>query len=455
MIGTRLRLILLGAVFAMLPAATLAQSLGDTLAAAYRESGLLRQNEALLRAADEDAAQALAALRPVLSYIGRLNYTDPVAPTADNVSGSLSLQADMLLSDFGETRLGLEAARETVLQTRAQLLDVEQGVLFTAVSAFFNVRRNQAFVQLQANNVELLSEQLRATQDRFEVGEVTRTDVAIAESRLAAARSGLAAAEGDLRVAREEYKSVTGSFPRTLASPPPTPRTAPSLAAAKDIAMKTNPDILAAQRDVTVSELNLRRAEAGLRPSLNGSATFSLDDEGDDSQSVGITLSGPIYQGGQLTSVIRRARAFVEASRGNLIETARNVEQGVGEAWATIAVANAQVTATDEGVRAARVALRGAREEFSVGSRTTLDVLDLEQDLLQAETDRISALIDRDLAAYQLLSAMGRLTAKDLQLGVPIYDPEAYFNAVKNAPTTDVSPQGERLDRILRAIGRE
>ncbi len=444
----------LAATVSALPGVSAAQSLADTMIAAYNHSGLLRQNQALLRAADEDVAQAVASLRPVVTYIARSTYTDPVNPGSNNLSSSVSLQAEMLLFDFGNTQLGVEAAKETVLSTRESLVEIEQAVLLRAVAAHFNVRRNAAFVQLQDNNVTLLDEQLRATRDRFEVGEVTRTDVSIAEARAAAARASAASARGGLSTAREEYRAAVGQFPKNPAPPPAPPAIPGSVEEARSVALTRSPELKAAQRDVKVAEINIQRGQANFRPALRGTASVSLDDDGDDSQSIGVTLSGPIYQGGQLASVLRKFQALAQASRSSLHETRHGVEQDVGNAWSTLVVARSSVQASEENVRASRVALRGAQEELSVGQRTTLDVLDLEQDLLQAETDRISAIIDRDLAVYQLLETMGLLTVKHLGLGIPTYDAEAYFNAVKGAPTVNVSPQGERLDRVMRALGK-
>ncbi len=442
------------AAAAAAPLAASAQSLTDALISAYNSSGLLEQNRALLRAADEDVAGAVAALRPVLNYIASATWSDPVQPGRDNVSGSLAVQAEMLLYDFGRSGLRVDAAKETVLATRAGLIEVEQGVLLRAVAAYMNVRRQSAFVTLRQNNVRLIEEQLRAARDRFDVGEVTRTDVSIVEARLAAARSGLAAAQGALAQARQEYRVAIGRDPGALAPPPNPPQTASSLDAATAIGLQRHPAILRAQREVAGAEILVAIAEAGRMPRLSGSARLSVDDNGDDAKSLGLTLSGPIYQGGAIYSGERQARARRDASRAGLLLATQNVGQNVANAWADLSVASAVLTATDEQVRAARLALRGAQEELEVGARTTLDVLDREQELLQAETDRIDAQINRYVATYQLLSTMGLLTVEHLGLGIPTYDPAAYYNAVRNAPLGNVSPQGEKLDRLLEAIGR-
>jgi outer membrane protein len=432
-----------------------AETLSDALAQAYRKSGLIEQNRAVLRAADEDVAAAVAALRPVLSYAAGVNYADPVAPGSDQFSGSVSLQANMLLYDFGRSQLGIDAAKEQVLAARAALVDIENTVLFNTVQSYLAVRRSEVFVELRQNNVRLLTEQLRATRDRFDVGEVTRTDVSLAEARLAAARSGLAAEQGGLALAQEQYKAVVGSYPGRLAPPPATPSIPGTEEAAREVARRSNPQIAQVQHNVKASELGVERARRGVYPTLNGSGSLSVDDNGDDSTRLGLTLSGPIYQGGAIASGLRSAQALRDQARAQLYTTGLLVDQQVGNAYANLAVAIASIDASDRQVRAAQLALDGVREEFQLGARTTLDVLDQEQELLDARTNLVSAGVDRQIAVYQVLDSMGLLTAERLGLNVPIYDPSAYYNAVKDAPTVNVSPEGRRLDRVLKAIGKE
>ena len=430
-----------------------AETLSDALAKAYRNSGLIEQNRAVLRAADEDVAQAVTVLRPVLNYSASIAYNDP-AP-GDNLSGSVGLNAEMLLYDFGRSALGVDAAKETVLATRAQLVDIENAVLFNAVNAYLSVRRSEAFVELRENNVRLLTQQLRATRDRFEVGEVTRTDVSLAEARLAAARSGLAAEQGGLALAQEQYKVAVGEYPGVLAAPPRTPAIPATEDAARSIARQESPVIKQVQHQVAAAELQVENARRGVYPRLSGTASVGLDDNGDDNSSLGISLRGPIYQGGAIASGLRRAQAFRDQARAQLYTAGLQVDQEVGNAYANLAVAVASIDASGRQVEAANLALEGVREEFQLGARTTLDVLDQEQELLDAQTNLVSATVDRQIAVYQVLNAMGRLTAQRLGLNVPIYDPAAYYNAVKDAPTVNVSPEGKRLDRVLRAIGKE
>ena len=429
-----------------------AQTLADSMIGAYRTSGLLEQNRALLRAADEDVAQAVSGLRPVIDYIASARYQD--SEFGDDTSSDIGLVASLLVYDFGRTRLAIDLQKETVLALREGLRSVEQQVLLRGVAAFLNVRRQIAFVQLRENNVRVIGEQLRAARDRFEVGEVTRTDVSIAEARLASAQSSLAAEQGALVQARAEYLAVVGSPATSLSAPPPPPSLPATQDEARRVALTRHPDLLEAQREVTAAEIAIEVARASLRPSITANANLGYDDDGDDSTTLSLDLRGPIYQGGRLSSEIRESQARRDATRGNLYSVGQRIELDVSSTWADLAVARARVQASEQEVRAADLALRGAEEELEVGSRTTLDVLDLEQDLLDAQTDQVSNQIDRILSVYTVLSSMGLLTVDYLQLGIPTYDPAAYYNAVRNAPTTYVSPQGDRLDRVLRRLNR-
>ena len=449
--------IAVAAVIALaLPSAARSETLADALISAYMTSGLLDQNRALLRAADEDVAQAVATLRPVLSYIAQARWQDSdLIVGGGQTSGSYGLSLDWTLFDFGRNVLGIDAAKESVLAIRAALIDIEQQVLLRAVAAFMEVRRAQAFVQVSQSNVQLLEEQLRATRDRFEVGEVTRTDVALVEARLAAGRSGRAAAEGDLARARAEYLTAVGRIPSTLQPPPPPPSAASSLEAARQVAMDRSPAILRAQREVAAAEIGVNLARASRYPRVTAGGQIANDDDGNTQRSLTLNFSGPIYSGGAINSAMRAANARRDATRAALLLTTQDVVQNVTNAWTNLEVFSAVIVASEEQVVAAQLAFQGAREEFEVGEGTTIDVLDRENELLTARTDLIDAQTNRYIAAYALLARMGLLTVEQLGLGVPTYDPAAYYEAVRNAPLGTVSPQGQQLDRMLQAIGRE
>lgn len=443
------------------------ETLADALVGAYETSGLLDQNRALLRAADEDVATAIAALRPIISYSASVSrdFGDSFSRSTlgvrtttnlESTVAAVGLSATLLLFDGGSTRLSSQAAKETVLATRQQLISIEQSVLIRAVQAYLNVFAFREFVELRQNNLRLLTQELRAAQDRFEVGEVTRTDVAQAESSLADSRSGLATAQGDLIQAVEEYRNVVGHVPGTLAPPPNLPKLDGDVENARAFAVLNHPDLLSAQHSVAVAELNILAAKANLNPTVSAFGSLAVSEDlgaiGDSqSGSVGIELSGPIYSGGALSSNIRSAMASRDAQRGNLLEVRRTVSQNVGSAYAAFMAQRASLQASEERIRAARIAFEGVREEATLGARTTLDVLDAEQELLDAETSRISAQANLYVAAYSVLQSTGRLTAKELSLGVQTYDPNAYYDLVKDAPIPS-SAQGKQLDKVLRAL---
>lgn len=440
-----------------LPAA--AESLADTMVAAYRHSALIEQNRAVLRAADEDVASAVAQLRPVVNWILDHSAQRTEGRTTTR-STSLQLGAEMTLYDWGRSQLAIDSAKEQVLATREALVNVEQDVLLTSVDAYFSIWTASEQVGLQRNSVGVLSRERQAAQDRFDVGEITVTDVALADASLAATQAALATAEGELEVAREAYMAATGRKPGALSGPPPLPKLPASVDAARAIAQKTHPLILQAQRQAAAAELGVAAAGAERRPSLSANAgvgvTRSPDTLGQyDNRlgaSAGLELSQTLYSGGRLPAAHRKAMALRDQARSSLLNVSREVSQQVGIYWSNIDVARAQIRAIDQQISAAQQAYDGVREEALLGARTTLDVLDAEQSLLEARADKISALGNLQLAHYQLLAAMGLLTVEHLNLGIPTYDPSQYYNAVRNAPHT--SQQGESLDRVLRALGK-
>ncbi|TYB81042.1 TolC family outer membrane protein [Maritimibacter fusiformis] len=461
----RFAAIALASALIVTPVTSLAESLSDALVSAYRTSGLLDQQRALLRVKDEDVAVAVAGLRPVINYALNAGWTaTEIGGTVTTVTNaSATLSASFTIYDFGRTDKRIELARENVMMTRDMLMGVEQQVLMRAVSAFLSVRSAHETALLQENNVRLITEELRAARDRFDVGEITMTDVSLAEARLAAAKSAEAAARGQLMVAREEYKAAIGHYPNGLQVPPRVPMTAKTLDEAKALARARHPDVLSAKRAVTVAELAVAISKTSMLPTVSADAglTRSLSSAGPPTPSdssratVGVSITGPIYQGGKLSALYRQSMAQAEAAKAGLHIAVQGVEQAVANAWAQLAIAQASIEATDRQIRASRVALRGAREELALGARTTLEVLNFEQDLLDAQAARISAESDQYRAVYTLLSSMGLLTAEHLGLGIATYDPEAYYNAVQGAPVHLVSPQGERLDAVLEALGRK
>ena len=448
------------------PVTALADTLADALAGAYNTSGLLEQNRALLRAADEDVGVALSALRPIIGWSADVTYSDSEARSSltgirstDDTSGSLGLSAEILLYDGGRTRMGVDIAKESVLATRQALIGVEQNILLQAVQAFMDVRSNSEIVALRRNNVRVITQERRAAQDRFEVGEVTRTDVALAEARLAGANALLAQAEGDLAEAQAFYRFAVGRNAERLAAPPALPGRPATVDAAQAVAMRAHPDILRAQHEVTVSDLRVLIAKSSAIPQVRLQSRYGLTESFDSSDynrggSIGIGVTGPIYQGGRNSALERQAINRGTAARAALLETTQRIAQNVSTAYARVEVARAALDASDRQIRAARTAFEGVREEATLGARTTLDVLNAEQELLDAQANRITAASNQYVAAYALLAAMGQLTAQDLRLQVQVYDPSAYYNQVQSAPSS-ISRQGRQLDQVLKSLGRE
>jgi outer membrane protein len=439
------------------PLALSAETLGDALASAYKNSGLLDQNRANLRATDEGVAAAVSAMRPTIGYSTSLT----------NINGdwakALTFSASMTLYTFGKNKLNVDAAKETVLATRASLVSIEQDVLSDAVTAYMNVRYNEAQANLRANSVRLTQQNLRAARDRFEVGEITRTEVSQVEAQLASARALLAAAQGEVSAAREVYKVAIGNYPSNLSSPPAVRYPAKSVDEAVRIATRNHPAVKALQHRIAASDLAVEITERGLLPSVGASASRSyrgvsgegLFDDGNATDSLSLTASGTIYAGGAISSAIRTAMANRDAARATLLTTTRQVEQGVRTAWAMLSVFDASSQASDASVKAQRVAYQGVKEEAELGASTTLDVLEAEQDLLDAQVSAIQARINREAGIYTLLNAMGLMTVDHLKLNVPVYDPAAYYNAVKSAPTRHISAEGAKLDRVLESLGRK
>lgn len=435
-----------------MPAA--AHSLRDAMIAAYANSQLLEQNRYLLRLADEGVAQQLSGLRPIVNFVASSRWSS----ATDTTVSSLSLVADLLLFDNNGTRLLVEAARESVLAARQSLIALEQQVLLDAVTAYMNVWRDIQVVSVRESNVRVVTQQLRAARDRFEVGEDTRTDVAQAEAQLAAARSALAAARGQLEISQELFTLAVGERPDGTPGPGALPDLPETEADADAVARQNHPSILALQHESRSDEIAVAAARSDYGPQVTLRAesgrTFGGPTEG-AAGALSLTLTQPVYQGGRLFSLERTALATLAATQAELNQQVRLVIQAVGNAYASLRIATAQIRASDQQIRAARLAFEGVREEAALGARTTLDVLDAEQDLLDARISRIQAQADLYTAAYGALAAVGLLTVEHLGLDVPAYDPAAYTDSFGDGPVRTPSLRGERLDGVLERIGRE
>jgi outer membrane protein len=424
-----------------------AESLADALVKAYQTSPLLQSNRAALRSLDETVPLARADRRPQVGASVSASSQTRIEAFADQLHAlQAGLNASLLVFDSGSTKAAIESARYTIAAGRADLKDVEQLVLFDAVQAYVDVRRDEEFVRLASNDVDRLEETLRATENRFEVGEVTRTDVSQSESRLAASRSTLATADGQLEISREAYRAAVGTRPVDLEPLPPLPELPASEDDATSIAIRRNPRIVAAQFAERAAVYDFDRAIAAGRPTASVTASFGVErtnqfseagDEfwdGDTFGSVGVEGQMPLYSGGRNSSLIRQAQAILDQRRFEVQDTARAVTEEVASAWAQLDVARASIVARREQAEAARIAADGVAEEARLGARSTLDVLDADQERLTAEAEIVRSLRDEYVAAYGLLQAMGLLTVEHLGLGIETYDPDVNYARVERGP---------------------
>ncbi len=435
-----------------------ADTLRQVLVDAYRNSQLLEQNRFLLRTNDENVTQAISQLFPVINFTASASRD----LMNDTLTNTASLVGQLVLYQGQQRRNAITAARETAAAARQQLVALEQQILLDAVVAYLSVWRDMQVVRVNEANVRVINQQLRAARDRFDVGEDTRTDVAQAEAQLAEARSGQAAAQGALEISRELFGLAVGRSPSALSGPGAMPTLPANQAEAERLARETHPAIRAIQHQVTAAEAAVAQARGQAAPTITLGAqaaeTFEHPSgpafEG-SSNTLSLTFTQPIYQGGQIASLERQAIAQVAATRSGLNQQALINLQTVGNAYAQLRIAQAQIAASDQRIRAAELALEGVTEEAALGARTTLDVLDSEQDLLDARIGRIQAQADVFIAAYSVLAASGLLTVSHLGLPVPEYDANAYAGAFDAGRPRVLSPRGERLDSVLSRIGRE
>lgn len=433
----------LAAVLFLAPGdAARAQTLRDALSKAYTENPTLQAGRARLRATDESVPQALSGWRPTVQLSGSggaLRTRQNTTPRKDTRSTwSLELEVRQNLYNGGSTEADIAAAESDVRGQRERLRTTEQEVLFETVSAFMDVVRDQAVLDLNQQNELRLRRQLEATQDRFDVGEVTRTDVAQAESRLSRATSDKIRAGGNLEVSRAAYERVVGEPPGELEAPLGLVELPASREDAVDRALSTNPLVQAAIHDRR-SALSVIDSQTGdLLPDVDlvGSASHSRNQLGADTERDQVSLTAeltvPIYQQGFQTSEIRAAKQRAREALDMVEEARRSVIDDATSAWETYRSSLAEIEAIREEVRAAEIALEGVQQEAEVGQRTVLDVLDAEQELLDARVSLVQAERDLLVARYDVLVATGGMTARDLGLDVPYYDPRSHYGAVRD-----------------------
>jgi len=428
---------------ALFASAASAQSLADAMVTAYRNSPELAGGRADVKVLGERAVQARAVGR--VRVEGQMSVEalarSKTTPTTDtsNFPTAISLNVVQPLYTGGQVENATEAAETRIDRQKAQLIATEQQVLLDTVAAYADVRRDAEFVSISRNNVRVLGEQLRAANERFEVGEVTRTDVEQARARLAAARSRLASAAGSLATSREAYQRVVGELPGDLQPLPPLPPLPGSYEEAVAMAARDDPGVVAARLEREAAGSDVRAAIGALLPqvslqgALTAGETFADGFSSSEAASVGVFVTIPIYTGGLNYSNVREAQAVVEGASADITTAQRTAARNAGVSWANLDVARASIRAGRLQVSAAQLAFEGVREEAKVGARTTLDVLDAEQEVLDARVNLVAAQHDEYVAAYSLLASVGKLTIEHLGLDVESTpDVATYYEGVKN-----------------------
>lgn len=441
------------------PGATVrAQSLEQALARAYMANPTLNSQRAQVRSVDEQVPQALSGYRPIISATAdvgalRTKQRTPAQPgfpplipdqpatteTARLNPRGYGVSAQQNLFQGFQTKNQVRTAESNILAARENLRNSEQNVLFDAAQAYMDVLRDYAILDVRRNNVDVLREEMRAADERFKVGEVTRTDTAQAQAAVEGARTLVSQAEAQLNTSRATYRQIVGEDIGRPKAARGVDRLLPkNLGIAISLGQARHPAILAAFHGYDASNLQIRVLEGALLPSVDIEAAYQRrwDDSSQVTRSSAASLVGrltiPIYQGGSEYSSIRQAKETAGQRRLEADIARDQVRQAVVSAWGTVQSTTSQITSAQAQIEANQVALNGVREEAKVGQRTTLDVLNAQQAVLDARVTLINAQHDRVVGAYALLSAMGDLTAEKLGLRVARYDPNVHYQQVRD-----------------------
>lgn len=437
-----------GVALAWLPvgAGVQAQTLADALAAAYLNNPTLLAARAGLRATDEGVPQAISNWRPDVSVTADLGVSqiDNTRNAGSDVNQTrhpkgFGIKVTQPLFRGGRTSAAMSRAENSVRAERARLMSVEQTVLSDAVSTYMNVFRDQAVLKLNINNEQVLKRQLEATRDRFEVGEITRTDVHQAEARLARAVADRIQSEGDLEASRAAFENVVGEAAPADLQLPSLPSNLPDEKAdALKIAATKNPNVIGAEFDRRAALDNTDGVSGELQPELKLVGSWARDYQRtaeccqSTTRSLTLNLTIPIYQQGSVYSRLREARQDAAESALLIDQQRRDAIEAAAAAWESLITARARVKAFNAQIDANVVALEGVEREAAVGSRTVLDVLDAEQELLDSRVAHVRVQRDEVVATYQLLSSVGRMTARDLELPVTLYDSREHYKEVRD-----------------------
>jgi TolC family type I secretion outer membrane protein len=417
-----------------------AQTIEEALVAAYLTNPDLQAQRAALRATDELVPQALSDWRPTVAIDSGVQARDI---DSQNGGGSLntkeaSIALDQQIYSGGETVANTERAENLVRSERARLVAFEQNVLLDAVTVYTNLLAAEAVLDFAIQNENRLRRQLQATQDRFEVGEVTRTDVAQADARLSGAIADRVRAEGELTAARADYRRVINQEPGRLVVPEPLRALPSSEVEAHQLAEVNNPNIAVAQFDLAAARADVDVALAALLPrlSVRGELTYAdeptLTQDWQRDASIGANLTVPLYQGGGEYARVRQTKQTVRQRQDDLEAVFRAVRNEVTAAWQALLTASTAIQSISAQVRANQIAVEGARQEALVGQRTTLDVLDQESDLFESQVRLVQARRDEIVASYRVKASVGELTVAGINLPVQPYDPDAYYLDVRS-----------------------
>jgi outer membrane protein len=435
------------------------ETLPQALVRTYQNNPTLNAERARLRGTDENVPQALAGYRPqiIASLSGglqavRVLFPDNTIQTATLKSWTIGLTVTQTIFNGFKTANSVRQSESQVLSGREALRNTGQGVLLDAVTAYTNVLANQSLVEAQRINVTFLRETLASTKRRLDAGDVTPTDVAQSEARLARGLADLNAAEVALAVSQATYTEVIGAPPGRLVPPDSIDRLLPrTREEAVAISRKEHPAILAAMYDTDTAVYGIKIAESGLWPNASVQAGVqrtrntdtTLSTQGVDQATILGQLNVPIYDGGLAASQVRQAKELAMQARIVLEQVRNQTRTAVVGAWVTFEGAKIALAAADSEVRAQTLALAGVQKEAAGGQRTTLDVLNSQQDLMQARARQIGAQRDRVIAAYTLLSATGHLDVKTLGLNTPDYSPETHYHQVRDAWHGLRTPSGQ------------
>jgi len=429
-----------------------ADTLKEALALAYQDNPNLEAARANLRATDATVPLERADLLPTVN--AQATYTEFLKQAQSSftapqrsAAGQLSLTVPVYAG--GANKNSLRAAETRVLAGRADLRGSESGLFSQVVAAYMDVIQNEALVGLAANNVEVLNTNLQATSDRFEIGDLTRTDVAQSESRLALARGDLRTTQANLIRARENFIALVGAAPGELQPPPPLPGLPDDVEAAVDVALQDNPDLIGAKERSQAAGFDIRVASAGRLPRVevftNGGLTDYLGTLGSPipgvptqqrqtSAQAGLRATVPLFQGGRPAAQERQAQARSAAALEQIVATERDLISQVRSAFASWRAANSIIESNQAAVSSAELSLEGVRAENTVGNRTILDILDAQQELFRAQVQLITARRNAYVAGFTLLAAMGHAEARDLGLEEfgPLYDPTENYDRIRN-----------------------